>query len=209
MYGTFEGVGRVEPKASQRPPKTLMFGLFHSKVRVQIIIFLVKDFSESFIANEFSVNQLAQRVGCSKSSISRRIHSMVQEGLVIISPERNALKTRLNPSHPLIIKLLELEVLHGRDRALFDMNPEAIRKLQELRTKLESERRRTTNLHRQLEHIRELRSSSVSEFSSRLVQQVIIVLKEEGFGSEEELRDQLVPLVAEELRAEFPFLWRE
>ena len=134
---------------------------------------------------------------------------MVQEGLVIISPEKNSLKTRLNPSHPFIIKLLELEVLHGRDRALFDVNPEATRKLQKLRTTMESERRRTTNLHRQLEYIRELRSSSVSEFSSRLVQQVIIVLKEAGFGSEEELRDQLVPLVSEELRAEFPFLWRE
>ena len=169
----------------------------------------MKDFSESLIANEFSVGQLAQEVGCSKSSISRRIRPLAQEGLVVISKEKNALKTRLNPGHPLIVKILELEVLHGRDRAMFDVEWKVTQKLQELKAKLESEQRRVASLHRRLEHIRELRSASVSEFSSRLVQHVISTIKEETFGSEEELSDQLVPLVAEELRVEFPFLWRE
>lgn len=187
----------------------LHLSVLNSKIRGKIVGFLVKDFSESLIANEFSVGQLAQEVGCSKSSISRRIRLLAQEALVIISKEKNALKTRLNPGHPLIVKLLELEVLHGQDRAMFDVEREVTQKFQVLRAKMESEQRRVASLQRRLEHIRKLRSASASEFSSRLVQHVITTIKEESYRSEEELSDQLVPLVAEELRAEFPYLWRE
>ena len=187
----------------------LYLSILNSKIHIKIIGFLVKDFSESLIANEFSVGQLAKEVDCSKSSISRRIRPLAQEELVVITKENNALKTRLNPGHPLIVKLLELEVLHGRDRTMFDVEREVTQKLQELRAKLESEQRRVASLHQRLEHIRELRAASASEFSSRLVQHVITTIKEETFRSEEELSDQLVPLVAEELRAEFPYLWRE
>ena len=180
-----------------------------SKVGVKMITFLVEDYARCLIAKEFSVRQLAKQVGCSKDSISRIIRPLADEGFLFLSNEKNALKIRLNPEHPLIVKLLELKVLHGQDRAMFDVGREATRKLQKLLEELHVERRRTTSLLSRLEHIRELRKSSVSEFSARIVRNLLVTLRGDPFGSEEELSDHMVSLVAEELRAEFPFLWRE
>ncbi|MFQ5821568.1 MAG: hypothetical protein ACE5I5_16415 [Candidatus Heimdallarchaeota archaeon] len=180
-----------------------------SKVGVKVITFIIEDFARYLVANEFSVRQLAKRVGCSKDSISRIIRPLADEDFLFLSNEKNAFKIRLNPQHPLIVKLLELKMLHGQDKAMFKVSQEAKRKLQGVIKELEAERRRTASLLRRLEHIRKFRTSSVSEFSARLIRKVIELLREEAFGSEIELIERLGPLVAEELRAEFPFLWRE
>ncbi len=127
--------------------------ILNSKIRAEIIQFLLERYLSSLIAIEYSLSEIALGIGCSKGALVYALRELEGAGVIRSSKMKRRLNIRLNPSHILISRVIEAELL-GTGALRIDMEKEIQAKIAQLEKSHQGCQRRMQQLETEVKVLR-------------------------------------------------------
>ena len=127
--------------------------ILNSKIRAETIQFLLERYISCLVAIEYSLSEIARGVGCSKGALVYALRELEDAGVVRCSKKKGRLSIRLNPSHVLISRVIEAELL-GAEALRVDLEKEIRAKITQLEKSHQGCRRRMQQLETEVKVLR-------------------------------------------------------
>lgn len=177
--------------------------ILNSKIRAEIIQFLLERYLSCLIAIEYSLSEIARGIGCSKGALVYALRELEGAGVIRCSKKKRRLNIRLNPSHILILRVIEAEFLDTGTLRL-DLDKEVQAKVAQLEKELQECRRQAQQLETERKVLRAgIKRGELIEFVKGLVTSIGEEVRTREFATSKALEEYVTDVLMDGLIEKF------
>ncbi|MFQ6124200.1 MAG: hypothetical protein ACE5R6_06270 [Candidatus Heimdallarchaeota archaeon] len=177
--------------------------ILNSKIRAETIQFLLERYLSCLIAIEYSLSEIARGIGCSKGALVYALRDLEAAGVVRRSKKKGRLNIRLNPSHVLIARMIEAELL-GIGTLQLDLGKEVQAKVAQLEKEHQECQRRVQQLEAERNMLRAgIKQGELITFVKGLAKSIVEEVRTSEFATPKALEAYVADVLMDGLMEKF------
>lgn len=177
--------------------------VFNSKIRTEIIQFLIERYFTCLIAIDYSLSEIARGTGCSKGALVYALRELEGVNVIHRSKKKGRLNIRLNPAHALISRVIEAELL-GEETMSMGVKKIIQTKVIQMEKEFQECHRRMKQLETEVNVLQSgIKQETLSEFVKGLAEQIVEEVHIGGFAQPKALEEFVTDMLMAALMDKF------